>query len=212
MSVLLDVHLSSAYHGCMEFLSSVSTAAVFVLVVLVIVIIAIALFLRKRALNKQTQSDTSVDIQTEKPINVSPTPVKSADTKYLILIIAGSILAIIIPLITLLIIKSQPATTTQSSNERTAGPLCRAITITDTLNNPLSQEVLSTLQPGDEVKILIATDGTTVEKARFRINGSQWQEVTIKSGNNFVANYILDSGVKKFTVEAEVYDKVKGWL
>lgn len=197
----------------MNLLSSVSIPAVVGFVILIFIIFLILFVLRR---NRKTNPDQVITPISNDPAvslsNVTPTPVKGGDTKYLVFIVLGSMVAILIPLIALVIVRSQPKTTAQIANESVKNPVCRAVTITDTLNNPLSSEALTLLRPGDEIKILIATDGTSSEKARFRVNGSQWQEVTIKSGNNFVGNYILDSGFKKFTIEAEIFDKEKGWL
>lgn len=141
-------------------------------------------------------------------------PATSDETRFLILILAAAVLALLVPLLAILIVKYQPIAISQPqiNQQISQNSACRAITITDTLNNPLSATALQQLRPGDEIKILISSSGDSLDKARFRVNGSQWQDVTIKEANNFIGNYILDIGIKKFTIEAEVHDKSKGWL
>lgn len=143
-------------------------------------------------------------------MNISSQPVKPDEGKYVALIVVAAILAVLIPLAAIVIVRSQPAPAAPAA-EQIQTTTCNAVTLTDTLGTVLSESDLSRLRPGDEVKILISATGVDLSKARFRVNGSPWQEVTNKEGNNFIGNYILDAQ-SKFTIEAEVYNKEKGWL
>lgn len=138
---------------------------------------------------------------------------KPNEGRFIFLIVVGATIAILIPVLAVIVVKNQTLESLESQETtQTTSPACSAVTITDTLGSTLTQDNLSKLRPGDEVKVIISANSPSLEKARFRVNGSQWQEVTIKDGNNFTGNYILTTGTKKFTVEAEVYDKNKGWL
>lgn len=142
---------------------------------------------------------------------ISTKPVRSNNLKYLFLIIISALVAVLIPLVALTVVRKTRIAQTEIKQKEDAISVCRSITITDTLGKTLNYEELSLLRPGDEIKIIIAVSDSNFEKARFRVNGSEWQEVTNKEGNNFMTNYILPMMIKKFTIEAEVYDKDKGW-
>lgn len=199
----------------MDFLSVIPIPALIVLALIIVLIIAVVfLIVRKRA--SQAPSPENVLTQPsveDQSANISPRLAKPNEGRFVILIIFGASLAILIPLIALYIVRSQIIPPESSTSSQLAQPpTCSAITITDTLAAPLTQEDLSQLRPGDEIKILISSTGENLDKARFRVNGSAWQELNLKDGDNFVANYILSEGYKKFTIETEVHDKNKGWL
>lgn len=202
----------------MELIESIPTAAV-VLLVIVLLSFPIAFLIIKR--NKKTAEQTNETViapQTasiEMPLNVSSTPVKKQEGKFILLIIIAAVLAILIPLIAVSLVKKQKFSPAKQEIEQTiksSTSSCGGITITDTLGNPLSLQVLKKLYPQDEIKILINASGNNLTKGRFRVNGSGWQEVSIKEKDNFVANYILPSGITTFLIEAEVFDQEKGWL
>ncbi len=159
----------------------------------------------------QPESEVATD-QTINPATISPKLAKENNFKFIFLIFFFAVVAAALPFAALKISQkfSQPEKT--ATQETKISPSCLNLSITDVLDNPLNQDQLKQLRPGDEVKIVIITNSPDFEKGRFRVNGSAWQEITEKEGNNFVANYILDLGVKKFTIEAEVYHKEKGWL
>lgn len=191
-----------------------------VIITLLIILTLTLLFLRRKKsvnpLSEPTllnQNNTYESPTSPDQIPVSPTPAKTGEGKYLLFLVFASITAILIPLGALLLVKSSPSTTNQQvSSQTNISGYCQAVTLADTLGNPLSQSNLEELRIGDEIKILIGTRGSTFEKARYRVNGSQWQEVTQKDQDNFVGNYILEDLGGKYTVEAEVFDKEKGWL
>ena len=144
---------------------------------------------------------------------ISTTPIKPNNKRYIAIIAIGASLAVLIPLGVLVLNSKDKQTVVESQQDtQTTTPVCQAITITDTLNKPLSQEQLSLLQPFDEVKIAISASSPQIDKARFRVNGSTWQEVTIKNNSAFIGNYIIPEGTKKFTIEAEVHSPSEGWL
>lgn len=152
---------------------------------------------------------SSIDLST-----ISPKPAAPDNRRFLIIVIFGAILAILIPVTIIILSRNRQTQEIQQQTSQQEGSVasCQAITITDTLNQPLSNEQLSTLRPFDEVKIIINVGTPNISKARFRVNGSIWQEVTIKENGAFIGNYIIPQGPTKFTVEAEVYDSTKGWL
>lgn len=151
--------------------------------------------------------------ETQTPNQISPTPAKPDNTKFIILILIGALLAVLIPL-GVLVLSSQENQSAIENQQQTSAtpPVCQAITITDTLNQPLTQEQLTTLRPFDEIKIAVSAPSPLIDKARFRVNGSTWQEITIKSDDAFIGNYIIPQGIKKFTIEAEVHTQEEGWL
>lgn len=142
---------------------------------------------------------------------ISATKLNKRSGKFLLMIFVVLFILAIIPAGAIIIVKSSKPAPPQATSTQPASS-CNAVYIADSLNNPLSQNQLQGLRPGDEVKIIISASGQTVEKARFRINGSTWQEVLAKVNDNFIGNYIIEAGIKKFTVESEVFDKDKGWL
>lgn len=159
---------------------------------------------------------TQNNISQPPPIDPSSISTKPSDDskRFLIIVIFAAILALLIPTTVIVLSKTRQAknievaTTQQEPSQIT----CRAITITDTLNQPLTSDQLSALRPFDEIKVAINAGGETIDKARFRINGSTWQEVTIKDKGAFIGNYIIPEGIAKFTIEAEVHDPTEGWL
>lgn len=222
----MTVKWLNAYHEFMDLLSYIPTSALLVLLLLIIFIIVLVFIIVKR---KKTplpetpetvsqpetvfpQPEGQVAGQETQPVNISPQPVKEGEGRFVVFIIIAAVLTVAIPLITIYIVRSQ--TTPETTTEQPLGetPSCLAITIADTFNTPLTEEDLSQLRPGDEIKILISGKGGNFDRARFRVNGSAWQEVTFKERDNFIANYILAEGYKKFTIEAEVHDREKGWL
>lgn len=63
----------------------------------------------------------------------------------------------------------------------------------------------STLKPGDSVTLAVKGGGTPT-KARFRVNGSAWQESTTKNGSGeFTRTYTVPDNVTEFVIEAEVF-------
>lgn len=211
----------------MNFFSFVPLPAVLVLLLLLVIIVVSAILLSKRKkpagppetgeqvlqplpTTPQQANPLSQSTPATQTMNISTQLVKSDDPKYLILIVIAALLTVFIPLLAVIFVKNQQPSPTQQVNLPIVSA-CNAITITDTLNNPLSDESLANLRPGDEVKILISATGNNLTKARFRVNGSEWQEITIKEENNFIGNYILDAD-NKFAIEAEVFDASKGWL
>lgn len=200
----------------MEFISFIPNSALFLLFFIVIGII-VGVFLLNRKKDSSTSGDdfnqTQID-QGLNPQNITTKKTSTNDMKYLMLIVAIAIMTVLVPLVAIYFVKNKSVSISSESlnanNQQSAA--CNAITITDTLGSPLSSTALAKLRPGDEVKILI-NSSPIVTKARFRVNGSQWQEVTAKdNNNNFIANYILSSGFNKFTIEAEIFDETKGWL
>ncbi len=143
--------------------------------------------------------------------NISATKVSKRSGKFLVMLFVILFILVIIPVGALIIVKSSKPTPPQDISTQPTSS-CNAVYIADSLNNPLSQDQLQGLRPGDEIKIIISASGQSVEKARFRINGSTWQEVLAKVNDNFIGNYIIEAGIKKFTVESEIFDKDKGWL
>lgn len=217
----------------MDLFSNLSLPPLILLPILISVIIISFMLVFKR--RKKTNLESSINPETATPQQAMPlnqelsqqnpanspplappppqTASKPKEIKYLFYIIAAIIIALLIPVVIINLVKTQSLKTTSSNTPNLpSSPSCNAITITDTLGTPLSEAALNKLRPQDEVKILITGSGENIDKAHFRVNGSQWQEITIKQGNNFVGNYILDSGFKKFTIEAEIHDKNKGWL
>ena len=72
---------------------------------------------------------------------------------------------------------------------------------------------LSTIAIGQTV--YFATRGSTTDpkgitKARFRINGGDWQETTTRHGNEFYISYTIPSA-GSYTVESMVYNPSLGW-
>ncbi len=143
---------------------------------------------------------------------ITDTPVKQHEGKYILLLFIGGILALLIPTVTIIVVKNTAQTSTTITQEENSQSFCSAITIADTFNTPLSESDLASLRTGDEIKILIGYQGEKFEKARFRINGSSWQETTQKEEGSFVGNYILEDLGGKYTIEAELFDKENGWL
>lgn len=212
----------------MDILSLIPIQALFFVGVLIVLIIVLVFILLKKGKKK---ADNTVPVQNQIPpipqqgtplvdINqpqtqaqISPQLAKPDEGKFVMIIFAVAIVTILIPLVAIIIVNKQRSQEMQKTSAGlTKSPLCNAITITDTLGTVLSETALQNLRPNDEVKILIATTGDNITKARFRVNGSEWQEVTLKEANNFIGNYILTSGTNKFTIEAEVFDSEKGWL
>lgn len=148
------------------------------------------------------------------PSSVSAQPANPDNKRFIIIIIFAALLAILIPTTVLVISKNrqQKNETGQIPKQESIAPACNAVTITDTLNQVLTADQLSLLRPFDEVKIAISAPNSSLDKARFRVNGSTWQEVTIKENGAFIGNYILPEGIAKFTIEAEVHDPTSGWL
>lgn len=201
----------------MGFLSNLPLPVLVLLIFIIFLLIVgtIVFLLTKSGKPKETdavpQQGQPLEQAQEKQ-SVSPKLAKPSEGKFIFLIIGGALLALFIPVLAVLLVKNQAQISPTPTSQSLSSPSCSAVTIADTLGNPLNQSALGQLRPGDEVKIIIAANRENLEKARFRVNGSQWQEVTIKDGSNFTGNYILSIGTKKFTVEAEVYDKEKGWL
>lgn len=160
------------------------------------------------------QNNTQVNPPPLDPANISTQPANPNNKRFITIIIFAALLAILIPTTVLVISKNrqQKNETGQIQQQEPAAAVCNAVTITDTLNQVLTSDQLSLLRPFDEVKIAISAPNPTLDKARFRVNGSTWQEVTIKENGAFIGNYILPSGIAKFTIEAEVHDPDQGWL
>lgn len=201
---------------------------IFLVFIALLILIASLVFFLTRSKKPKT-ADKENPLVTDQPTTISqdqplldlsqPQPpistelAKPNEGRFIFLIVVGAVVAILIPIIAVFVVKNQTLESQTPTTEETATkPACTVITITDTLGNLLNQDQLKKLRPGDEVKIIISANSPNLEKARFRVNGSQWQEVIIKEDNNFIGNYILITGTKKFTIEAEVYDKNKGWL
>ncbi len=199
----------------MEFISFIPNSALFLLFFIVIGII-VGVFLLNRKKDNTTSGDDFNQTQLNQdlnPQNITTKKTSTNDVKYLMLIVAIAIMTVLIPLVAIYLVKNKSVNIASenlnANNQQSAA--CNAITITDTLGSPLTSAALAKLRPGDEVKILINTSAST-SKARFRVNGSEWQEVMARENNNFIANYILSSGVNKFTIEAEIFDETRGWL
>ena len=211
----------------MSFFSFIpAPALIFLVILLVIIIVSVILLVKRKKPASQPTPDEPLPAQPTTPqqgmpatqpeletqtMNISPQPVKINESKYVALIAVAAILAVLIPLAAVVIVRNQPPLLTQTATQTPQTASCNAITLTDTLGTVLSESDLVMLRPGDEVKIIISVAGGNLTKARFRVNGSGWQEVTNKDGNNFIGNYILDAQ-NKFNIEAEVFDKEKGWL
>ncbi len=87
---------------------------------------------------------------------------------------------------------------------------CSEITAYDSSWNQLSQSQLSELNAGDVIKLSVTGHSTsgTIDKARFRINSSEWIESTeLKPGevNTYFINYTIPEDVKDFTVNGQVH-------
>ena len=188
-------------------------------IIALIVIAGITIyFFRKKKIaqnfpvSQTNQPTTPIQAETNTQ-QISTSPVKPNNKRYIAIIAIGASLAVLIPLGVLVLNSQEKQTVVESQQDtQTATPVCQAVTITDTLNQPLSQEQLSLLRPFDEVKIAISASSPQIDKARFRVNGSTWQEVTIKNNRTFIGNYIIPEGTKKFTIEAEVHNPSEGWL
>ena len=87
---------------------------------------------------------------------------------------------------------------------------CEEIRAYDDNWNLLSNSQLVNLDPGDSVKFAVrgTTKNATIDKARFRINSSEWQETTDNKpgeANTYYVNYTIPEGVENFTVNAQVH-------
>lgn len=81
---------------------------------------------------------------------------------------------------------------------------------------PLRDEELSQLKPGTVVRFTVSGTATSgsFDKAKFIINGEERPEVTQKKPDSeeFYEEYTIPSGVKTFTISAQVYHSYLGWF
>lgn len=118
------------------------------------------------------------------------------------------------------------ATPTPPSPTATSTPIpfinaqCQQIKAYDLSWNPLTIIQLSQLKAGDNVifAVLGKTNVATFDKARFRVNSSEWIETTAKKPmidefyEEFYIKYTIPTDVTSFKVEAEVHHPNLGWL
>lgn len=86
---------------------------------------------------------------------------------------------------------------------------CREIKAYNLSWNQLTSSQLTQLKAGDKVRFAVSGQitGSTISKARLRINNGAWQETATKKpgSEEFYIEYTIPSGVTSFTVEAEIY-------
>jgi flagellar basal body-associated protein FliL len=202
----------------LQYLSYIQLPTVILLLVCIIAIFLTVYLLVKRqkriqeeqeALKQEQVPNNPMEfpqIQADLPNTNVPAPAKfssGTQTKFVLLIIISALVAVILPLATIMFLNNK-------SDQSTVGS-CNTVTLTDSKGAVLNNEKLALLKQGDEIKILISAKGI-VSKARFRVNAGNWQEVTLKDRSNFVASYKLATGVKKFLIEAQIFDSKYGWL
>jgi hypothetical protein len=82
-----------------------------------------------------------------------------------------------------------------------AGPQCTRMTV---YKNGEVYTDYNNLKSGDAITICVK--GGNDEKARLRVNGGSWTEVTTKnSSDEYCMDFTIPSGTTQFTIEAEVY-------
>jgi len=90
---------------------------------------------------------------------------------------------------------------------------CHTLRAYNTSWQQLSSSDLASLRPGNQVYFAVLGSGSGIDKARFRINGGNWQETTNKKigTEEFYISYTIPKGVINFTVQAEVHYPTLGW-
>jgi hypothetical protein len=90
---------------------------------------------------------------------------------------------------------------------------CQRIRVYNSSWQEVPQEQLDSLKPGDQVYLSVLGSTRNIDKARFRINGGEWQETTSKkeTTGEFYISYIIPTGVTNFRIEAEVHHPTLGW-
>lgn len=93
---------------------------------------------------------------------------------------------------------------------------CLEIKVFDTNGDRLTQSDLVSLKPGDQIQVTVASSATlgTIDKARFRINGSTDMESDQKKANtnDYVIQYIIPQDAAGLSIEAEIHHDTLGWL
>lgn len=87
---------------------------------------------------------------------------------------------------------------------------CSEIKAYDRSWNPLSTSQLQGLDSGETIYLTVEgmTDDGIIDKARFRINSSEWQESTnLKPGEarTYYINYTIPEDTNNFTINAQVH-------
>lgn len=93
---------------------------------------------------------------------------------------------------------------------------CLDIKAFDTNWSPMTIEQLSALKPGDKVRFTVAgqTNSGSIDKARFKVNGTVRPEVTQKrpSSEEYYDEITIPEGVSSFSINAELHHSSLGWF
>lgn len=94
-------------------------------------------------------------------------------------------------------------------------PQCLNIKAYDTNWIQLTAEDLNKLKAGDKVLFTVAgTPANKIDKARFKVNGTQRPEVTQKKSgtDEYYDEYTIPAGVTSFRVNAQLHHVTVGWF
>jgi len=94
-------------------------------------------------------------------------------------------------------------------------PQCINIKVYDTSWKQLATSDLTNLKAGDKINLAVAgSKGSsgTIDKAKFKVNGTDLTETTQKHNSEFYSEYTVPASVTSFSVNVQLHHTVNGWF